>query len=366
MAVLKPLQMTLVSGRTMTIRSLDTSDVPAFLEFIARLPHESSNTMQYVGKRQPELDESKARIEKNRADHVTLDIGAFDGGKLIGFINFRMPNPDHPWQMHLGRFGMMVLKDYWGQGVGKKLLSVIEPHAMSAGIQKIEAEVRVANERGVNLYKSSGYKIEGKRQKAVMIDSEWGDEYSIAKFLGEASEPFRLPSLETSRLILRPLEISDAESIYAYAKNPSVSQYTLWEPHQSVKDSLSYIKNYAFRYYAEGNPEPFGMVLKTNPGRVIGTAGCFWVSKDAKSMELAYALDEAHWGKGITSEACQAVLDYCFKTFALKRIQSRCKRENKASARVMEKIGMTYEGTLKSSLFHRGRHWDMCHYAFVR
>lgn len=64
MAVLKPLQMTLVSGRTMTIRSLDTSDVPTFLEFIARLPHESSHTMQYVGKRQPELEESKARIEK--------------------------------------------------------------------------------------------------------------------------------------------------------------------------------------------------------------------------------------------------------------------------------------------------------------
>lgn len=366
MAVLNPFQMTLLSGQTIAVRSLDAGDAETFLEFRARLPYESSHTMQYVGKKLPTLDEIKERIEEARADQVTLDVGAFHGDKLIGFINFRMPNPDHLWQKHLGRFGMMVLKDYWGLGIGKKLLSVIEPHALSSGIQKIEAEVRVANERGVNLYKNSGYEIEGKRKKAVRIDGEWGDEYFIAKFLGEKSKPHTLPTLETSRLILRPLELSDAESIYAYAKNPKVSEYTLWEPHQSVTDSLSYIKDYAFRYYAEGTPEPFGIALKSNPGRVIGTVGCFWVSKDSRSMELAYALDEEHWGKGITSEASEAVLDYCFKTYGLKRIQAQCKAENKPSARVMQKVGMTYEGTLKSALFHRGRHWDMCYYALVR
>jgi len=65
------------------------------------------------------------------------------------------------------------------------------------------------------------------------------------------------------------------------------------------------------------------------------------------------------------AEASQAVMDYCFKEFSLKRIQARCKVENKASARVMEKIGMTHEGTLKSAIFHRDKFWDMHYYAKV-
>lgn len=366
MATIDPFQMSLLSGRAISVRSLDVRDESTFLEFLGRLPQESTHTNQYVGKKLLSPEEAKARIEKNQADPVTLDIGAFDGPRLIGFLNFRKDNPDHPWQQHLGRFGMMILKDYWGLGIGKKLLKTFEPHAVTCGIKKIEAEVRVANERGVSLYKNSGYQIEGRRTRAVKIDGEWGDEYYIAKILDQKSQKWNVPTLETRRLVLRPLKVEDAESIYAYAKNPNVSQYTLWEPHAAVKDSLSFITDYAFKYYQDGTPEPFGIVLKSDPGRVIGTVGCFWVSKEAKSMELAYALDELHWGMGLMPEACQTVMDYCFKAFAPKRIQARCKQENLASARVMQKIGMNFEGALKSTLFHRGRHWDMCYYAVVR
>lgn len=181
----------------------------------------------------------------------------------------------------------------------------------------------------------------------------------------ENKKTWQPPTLETSRLILRPIQLSDAESIYAYAKNPNVCKYTLWETHQSVQDSLSYIEEYIFDYYSKGVPEPLGIALKENPQKIIGTVGCFWVSKRAKSMELAYAIAEEYWGKGLVAEASQAVMDYCFKELSLKRIQARCKAENKASARVMEKIGMTYEGTLKSAIFHRDRFWDMSYYAKV-
>lgn len=173
------------------------------------------------------------------------------------------------------------------------------------------------------------------------------------------------PTLKTDRLILRPIEIGDAESIFNYSKNPNVCKYTLWEAHQSVQDSLSYIKDYIFDYYSKGVPEPFGIALKENPQMIVGTVGCFWTSKQAKAMELAYAVAEEHWGKGIVAEASQAVMDYCFKEFSLKRIQARCKVENKASARVMEKVGITYEGTLKSAIFHRERFWNMSYYAKV-
>ena len=78
-------------------------------------------------------------------------------------------------------------------------------------------------------------------------------------------------------------------------------------------------------------------------------------------MELAYAIGEDQWGRGLVAEASEAVMNFCFKEFSLKRIQARCKIDNVASRRVMEKIGMTFEGTLKSAVFDRQRHWDM-HY----
>jgi ribosomal-protein-alanine N-acetyltransferase len=366
MALIQSSHVTINSCLRIEIRSCRVGDEQSFLEFLARIPQDSNHTNQYVGKALPSLDEAKARIEKNINDPVTLDIGAFDGSKLIGFLNFRLPCPDHPWQAHLGRFGLMILREYWGLGLGRKLLDTYEPYAIKSGIKKVEAEVRVTNNRGVTLYKKAGYQIEGRRRHAVRIDGEWGDEFFIAKFLGEDPPLGDLPTLETNRLILRPLAESDAANIYAYAKNPNVSKYTLWEPHRSIDDSLDYITNYAFGYYKEGIPEPFGIALKTAPDRIIGTVGCFWVSRDAKSMELAYALDEQHWNKGLVPEACGEVMEYCFDHFGLKRIQARCKPENTASARVMQKIGMTYEGTLKASIFHRNRYWDMCYYAVIR
>jgi RimJ/RimL family protein N-acetyltransferase len=183
MAAISPLEMILKSGQTIAIRSLEEGDEVAFLDFLAQIPHDSNHTNQYVGKKLLTVDQVKARIEKNTPDPVTLDIAVFAGSKLIGFLNFRMPDPDHPWCQHLGRFGMMIRKEYWGQGIGRKLLSLFEPHAIECGISRVEAEVRSANERGVTLYKNSGYEIEGRRKRAVKIDGEWGDEFFIAKFL---------------------------------------------------------------------------------------------------------------------------------------------------------------------------------------
>jgi ribosomal-protein-alanine N-acetyltransferase len=295
-----------------------------------------------------------------------LNIGAFDSGKVVGYLNFRMQNPEHPWVQHLGQFGMFILKDYWGHGIGKKLLELQETHARSHGISRIEAMVRIKNDRGVKLYEHSGYKIEGTRRQAAKINGEVQDEYFIAKILDDPKLNWTPPTLITDRLILRPIGIGDAESIFAYAKNPNVCKYTLWEKHESVKDSFEYIKDYIFDYYSNGVPEPLGITLKENPQKVIGTVGCFWTSKSAKAMELAYAIGEDHWGKGLVAEASQAIMDYCFKEFSLKRIQARCKTENKGSSRVMEKVGMTYEGTLKSAIFHRNKFWDMHYYAKIR
>lgn len=365
MAKLEPSSFLLKDGRKIIFRNITPEDAERFLKFREQVPHDSTHTYQYVGMTFPSIEETATRLATQQDDKKVLNIGAFDGDQVIGYLNFRLPMNDHPWVQHLGQFGMMVLKEYWGYGIGKRLLALQEEFARSIEVNRIEAMVRVKNDRGIKLYLHSGYKIEGTREKGAKINGELVDEYFIAKILDHSPSRWTPPTLTTNRLILRPIEIVDADAIFSYAKNPNVSRYTLWEPHRSLEDSLEYIKDYIFDYYSKGVPEPLGIALKENPQKIIGTVGCFWTSKQGKAMELAYAIGEEYWGKGLVAEASQAVIDYCFKEFSLKRIQARCKAENKPSARVMEKIGMTYEGTLKSAVLHRDRFWDMCYYAKV-
>ena len=180
-----------------------------------------------------------------------------------------------------------------------------------------------------------------------------------------ADVSWRPPTLPTERLVLRPLVDGDAGDVYQYACNPRVARFTLWEPHESQLESLEFIQGYAMSNYAHGVPDPFGITLRGD-GKEVGTVGCFWVSREHRCMELGYALDEPMWGQGIATEASRGVLDYVFSHFEVERVQARCKKENVASARIMEKLGMRYEGTLRSAVFHQGRFWDVEYRAILR
>lgn len=350
-------------GKVLEIRSLRGSDATEVIRFLQCAAQETTHTMQYVGREFPPTEEFASRFETTFNDPVALHVGVFSDSSLVASVNLRPAVADHKWVRHIASFGLIILRDYWGHGLGQHLMKLMETHALSVGVTKVEAMVRTKNDRGTRFYNRQGYTIEGRRKSAAFINGECQDEYYISKMLG-SDKLWSPPNLKTERLNLRALKISDAQAIFEYAKNSNVSRFTLWEPHQNVEDSRSFVIDYAFQKYQETTPEPFGIILNTNPEKVIGTVGCFWVSKEAKCMELAYAIGEPFWGNGFVHEASKAVVDYVFKEMNIVRLQARCKVENRASARVMEKLGMKHEGTLRASIFHRDRYWDM-HYCSV-
>ena len=177
---------------------------------------------------------------------------------------------------------------------------------------------------------------------------------------------WRPPILETARLLLRPLDEADAPAIFAYAQSPAVTRFTLWEAHRDLNDTLEFLSGYVQGRYLEGVPDGLGICLKNDPGRVIGTVGCFWATRANQTMELGYALGENHWGQGIIVEAARELLSHVFATYDVERVQAHCMSPNAASARVMEKLGMTREGYLRSALLHRGRFWDLLLYSILR
>jgi len=180
------------------------------------------------------------------------------------------------------------------------------------------------------------------------------------------SQPWLPPTLETPRLVLRPVGDPDADAVFAYASNPNLTRYTLWDAHRDLNDTFAFVRDYAQMRYREQVPDPLGICLKEEGGRLVGALGCFWVSKKDGAMELGFALAESYWGRGLTVEAGRALLDHVFAAYPVERVQAKYIEGNDASGRVMRKLGMTFEGTLRHGLFHRGAYKDVYQFSILR
>ncbi len=173
-----------------------------------------------------------------------------------------------------------------------------------------------------------------------------------------------LPTLETDRLILRPLRMSDARDLFAYASDPQVSRHVLWDTHANMRDSRQFLRA-AIRQYRRGQPASFAIELKAS-GRMIGTIGFMWINVEYKSAEVGYSLSREYWNQGITTEALRQVVDFGFQTLRLNRIEAQHETDNPASGRVMVHAGMQYEGRLRQRLKNKGRYVDVDLYAILR
>lgn len=172
------------------------------------------------------------------------------------------------------------------------------------------------------------------------------------------------PQLETERLILRKLVSEDVKDIYAYASNDEVSKYMSWDTHKSIEDSKGFI-NFVLGKYEKDEAGEWGIVLKET-GKLIGSTGCYQYSKQNSCAELGYAINRSHWGKGIMPEAVNGVLKFAFEEMGLNRIECYHYVLNEKSGRVMQKVGMTYEGTARGKIYAKGMYCDVKQYAILK
>ncbi|WP_077324663.1 GNAT family N-acetyltransferase [Virgibacillus siamensis] len=172
-----------------------------------------------------------------------------------------------------------------------------------------------------------------------------------------------VPKLETERLLLRKISLDDIAEMNEYGSSDNVSRYVSWPAHQSTDDTKKFA-DIVLAGYESGEPPFWGIVLKEN-NKLIGTINFVsWMPKH-KTGELGYVLSERYWGRELMSEAVDRVLDFGFREMALVRIQARCFTENLGSEKVMKKVGMTYEGTLRKAMFAKGRHWNLMMYSIL-
>ena len=171
-------------------------------------------------------------------------------------------------------------------------------------------------------------------------------------------EPF-----ETKRLFMRPLKFDDAHSIYEYARDPLVAQYVSWDAHKSIEDSRTYI-SYAMTLSPKPGADLFAITFKDDPDTVIGTV-CIETKGSKVEGELSWALGRQYWRQGIMYEAAHALIERAFDTYQIERIFAICDPPNIASKALMNKLGMKYEGCLRSKIFEKGRFWDLEYYSIL-
>lgn len=148
--------------------------------------------------------------------------------------------------------------------------------------------------------------------------------------------------IETARMTLRPWREEDAEALYRYASDGRVSELALWPRHTSVEMSRQVIKDFFMPF-----PHTFAMAMKDSD-EAIGCIGLvpeggehYHLNKSER--EVGYWIGYPFWGKGLTTEALTALIDYC-RSIGLKSLLITTDTRNIASQRVAEKCGFRFIG----------------------
>lgn len=171
--------------------------------------------------------------------------------------------------------------------------------------------------------------------------------------------------LETDRLILRPFTVEDAPQVFAnWASDDEVTKYLTWPTHQTEAHSLGYM-NYCVQSYQDPTSYQWGIELKQTH-ELIGNISVVGLNENVDSAELGWVIGRRFWGKGYTPEAAQRIVDFLFDEVGANRICARHDPNNPNSGRVMQKLGMKFEGTQRQSDRNNQGIVDCSCYAILR
>lgn len=151
--------------------------------------------------------------------------------------------------------------------------------------------------------------------------------------------------LETERLSLRPLELSDAEAMFAMDANPNVHKYLWQKPALHIEESIKVIE-YVQRQYQENKIGRYATILKET-GDFIGWTGIKFVNDHVENgntnfYDYGYRLNEKFWNKGYATEVTKFWLNYGFTQMNIDNINAYTHAENGASNKVLGRCGMTF------------------------
>jgi [ribosomal protein S5]-alanine N-acetyltransferase len=148
-------------------------------------------------------------------------------------------------------------------------------------------------------------------------------------------------TLESSRLILRWHEMTDADDMYNnWVTDPDVCRFWQWEPHENVEETKGLLAGW-IEEYNQSDTYHWIIVLK-EISQAIGYIYLADIDDISNSVSVHFSLSKKYWNQGIMTEACKCVLEFTFNVLRAERVHTNHHIDNPASGRVQQKSGMKY------------------------
>jgi [ribosomal protein S5]-alanine N-acetyltransferase len=174
----------------------------------------------------------------------------------------------------------------------------------------------------------------------------------------------KFPRLSTERMVLREITEDDVEAVYQIRSDYEVTKYNTGHPLTSYLEAKVLINNIASDYEQQASIR-WGLALKVSDA-LVGMCGFNYWDRINKRASVGYDLARTYWGRGLMPEALHRILQFGFEEMELNRIEADCTSLNKASERVLEKVGFKHEGLQREQYFEDGQFYDLLLFSLLR
>jgi RimJ/RimL family protein N-acetyltransferase len=175
----------------------------------------------------------------------------------------------------------------------------------------------------------------------------------------------RPPALATERLVLRELRPGDAAAVAAGAGDRRVAAFLIQVPSPYPIALARRWVVHRIEWWDQGRGVTLAVTLRDAPDMLLGTVSLRRYARDRRA-ELGYWLAQPAWGHGFATEAARAVIDFGFSGLGLARIYAQVLADNRASLRVLDKLGMVNEGVKRQHVHKARRLHDVVLYGLLR
>lgn len=172
------------------------------------------------------------------------------------------------------------------------------------------------------------------------------------------------PELRTTRLHLRELNRNDVQALFEMRKDEALMEHIGKRRASTLQDAADLLER-TINDRKENNGLTWALTLK-DQDEMIGTIGYYRLQKEHYRGEVGYMLMQEHWGKGLMTEALEAVVQFGFNGMGFHSIEAVTDPANERSNRLLQRAGFVREGLFKQNYYFDGRFYDSAVYSKLR
>lgn len=298
-----------------------------------------------------DMEESRTILEMFIGEKKTLALELKENSKVIGSVGLETRDVELgiPEDLMGREIGYVLNKDYWGRGLMPEAVkAVIDYCFRELDFDWLTCGHFVWNDQSRRVVEKCGFRY----SKDVIHHTRFGTEEptklyileNTGKIIRKMSAPIDAAfiTLETDRLLLRPVNQNDLSDIHEIAVDPEIAATAGFPLSENLEMSTKRMLEYM------DDNETLAVVLKEN-NKMIGTVSLqkrdwttYPLDRSLKGREFGFDLNRHYWGRGLMPEAIKAVCNYCFTELDYDFLTAGYFLGNAKSARAIEKCGFVF------------------------